>query len=90
MGFMRVVVDIACRRCEIPDDVTEPQQKIDLIITWILEHPDAIEDEEQRLERERIQQEDNERDERTRREQLSSQVNAAEQFLQAIGEVGLC
>ena len=87
MGFDREVVEIACRRCEIPADVGEAQQRLDLVITWILEHPDAMVEEEQRLETERIREEERDRAERERREQLSSQVNAAEQFLQAIGEV---
>ncbi len=87
MGFMEEIVQIACRRCEIPDDVTTAQQKIDLVITWIFEHPDAIQDEEQRVLQERLRQEENEREQMELREQMSSQVNAAEQFLQAIGEV---
>lgn len=87
MGFNREVVQIACRRCNIPPDVREPQQRVDLIITWILENDNAVREEEDRLEEERRQREEREREERLRVEQLSSQDNAAQEFLEAIGEV---
>ena len=87
MGFNRDVVEIACRRCVIPDNAGEAQARIDVIITWILENPNAIQDEELRLYEEHSQEEERQIAERERREQLSSQVNAAQQFLQAIGEV---
>ncbi len=87
MGFDRDVVEIASRRCVIPDNAVEAQARIDVIITWILQNPYAVDAEELRLYEERSQEEQRQIAERERREQLSSQVNAAQQFLQAIGEV---
>ena len=90
MGFSREVVEIACRRCEMPADDGGVQQRLDLIVTWLLEHPNAMEEEERRLEQERVEQEERDREERERQQQESSQLTAAQQFLQAIGEVCVC
>ena len=84
------MVEIASRRCVIPDNAVEAQARIDVIITWILQNPYAVDAEELRLYEERSQEEQRQIAERERREQLSSQVNAAQQFLQAIGEVCVC
>ena len=46
MGFDRPVARIAVERCENFDDTRPPDENIDVLLNWILGHPDAVADEE--------------------------------------------
>ena len=87
---VHVHIYIYIHRCDIPVDVTEPQQRLDLILTWIFEHPNALQEEEVRIQAELAAQQERERIEREREIQESSQTSAAQQFLSSIGEVCMC
>ena len=87
---VHVHIYIYIHRCDIPVDVTEPQQRLDLILTWIFEHPNALQEEEVRIQAELAAQQEKERIEREREIQESSQTSAAQQFLSYIGEVCMC
>ena len=87
---VHIYMYIYIHRCDIPVDVTEPQQRLDLILTWIFEHPNALQEEEVRIQAELAAQQERERIEREREIQESSQTSAAQQFLSSIGEVCMC
>ena len=78
-------------RCDIPADVHSMQQRLDLIITWIFENPNAVIEEAERIETERLQQEERLREaelcrqeEIERLRQQSDQSTAAQDFLSSI------
>jgi len=48
MGFERPVARIAVERCENFDSSRPPDENIDVLLNWILDHPDAVADEERR------------------------------------------
>ena len=48
MGFDQPVARIAVERCENFDDTRPPDENIDVLLNWILDHPDAVADEERR------------------------------------------
>lgn len=70
------------------------QHKVELLLTWMLEHPDAVEEELQDLERERRererQQEELEQQQQLaekKAQQATTQTMAADKFLSMIVEV---
>ena len=78
-------------RCEIPSDVTGIQQRLDVILNWILEHPNAVNEEYARREAEEQLEEERKREEELRKQQeieqaqqQSNQMSAAEKFLLSI------
>ena len=48
MGFDRPVARVAVERCENFDDSRPPDENIDVLLNWILDHPNAVADEERR------------------------------------------
>ena len=48
MGFDRPVARVAVERCENFDNSRPPDENIDVLLNWILDHPNAVADEEQR------------------------------------------
>lgn len=48
MGFDRPVARVAVERCENFDNSRPPDENIDVLLNWILDHPDAVADEERR------------------------------------------
>lgn len=75
-------------RCVIPENIQSMQQRLDHLITWILEHPAAENEEEEREERERLALQRTEETARAQRvQQESSQTSAANEFLSLLGEV---
>ena len=70
------------------------RHRVELVLTWMLEHPDAVEEEFQELERERREQERQQQElERQQQvaekkaQQATSQTMAADKFLSMIAEV---
>jgi len=49
MGFARPVARIAVERCENYDSSRPPDENLDVLLNWILDHPNAVADEEKRL-----------------------------------------
>ena len=49
MGFDRPVARIAVERCENYDSSRPPDENLDVLLNWILDHPNAVADEEKRL-----------------------------------------
>lgn len=67
------------------------QQRLDLILTWIFENPNAVIEEAERIETERLQQEERLREAELHRQeeierlrQQSDQSSAAQDFLSSI------
>ena len=48
MGFDLPIARIAVERCENFDNTRPPDENIDVLLNWILDHPDAVADEERR------------------------------------------
>ena len=78
----------------IPNDV-QGVQRLDHIITWILDHPDAVAEEAERRAQEareevarearRRAEEEARREEMNRNQQQQSQTTAAQEFLSSFG-----
>jgi len=49
MGFDRPVARIAVEQCENYDSSRPPDENLDVLLNWILDHPDAVAEEEKRL-----------------------------------------
>lgn len=65
---------------------------MNLLVTWVIDHPDAVSEEEARLEqaqREREAAEARRRQEEQQQQQEADQNAAASEFLSLFGEVGL-
>lgn len=68
------------------------QQRLDLVLNWIFEHPNALSEENERREAEQEIEEERQRQEEIRRQQeaeqaqqQSNQLSAAEKFLLNFG-----
>lgn len=86
-----MVLFLCLHRCDIPADIHSMQQRLDLILTWIFENPNAVIEEAERIETERLQQEERLREaelcrqeEIERLRQQSDQSSAAQDFLSSI------
>ena len=44
------LVVVIFHRCNFPDDVQSVQQRADVLVNWILEHPEAENEEEREIE----------------------------------------
>ena len=62
-----------------------------LLVSWIIDHPDAVSQEETRLDTLRLEQADDEerqrREEEQQQQQEADQTAAANEFLSIVGEV---
>ena len=70
-------------RCEIPANTSE-QAQMNLLVTWIIDNPDAVLEEESRQD---VSQPDTHVEEE-RQQQEATQTAAANEFLSLFGEVG--